>query len=91
MPPFQVDWYWAVIGALSAYLLGAAQTHRKLNKFADTVVTRTVTSLRPAAPSPPPIPIQFPTPQPRRRRTTADRDRDRRPKPTDDDDDDHEG
>lgn len=93
MQSFQVDWYWLVIAALSAYVLGAAHTHRKLSKFADTVVTRTVTSLRPAAPAPapPPIPINFPTPQPRRRRTTADRDRDRRPKTNDNDDDDCEG
>lgn len=79
MPALQIDWYWAVIGMLSAYVLGTAHAQNKLKKFADTVVQRTVTSLRPA---PPPMPA----PAPRRRRITEDRERAREQLDEDSDD-----
>lgn len=90
MGALQLDWYWAAIGMLSAYLLGHLRGYKQTKAFAEAIVQRTVTSLRPPPPSYRETTQQElreladavsdrsarETPQGRRRRSTRDEDND---------------
>lgn len=56
--PLQLDWYWLVIGMLSAYVLGSLRGYKQTQALAETIVQRTVSSLRPPPRDPPSRDIQ---------------------------------